>query len=292
MYQGSLTHPGCEENVNWYVVETPLLLQDDEIDFLLNSSDTNNTIGNYRNIQPVNGRPFKKICAVTLRVETLFQNPAFYFLSLLVLAGFFVWQSYGRIPPEEGKTFSANLWTIHPIISIVYIPNKESFSRRCRIALLYVTWLVQMIVECIAFRIQGHYKELYILYFGLIGVILSIPVTYTVGFFFRMYSKRSNENERLMHYDPTAMFRYMRTFKIISLCVIFFGLLFLYWQIAYLLGILAREWILSFLVGVFLDLCIFDSLAVLLSVKSHRIASLLKLRGYYFEGDISFYNIL
>ena len=292
MYQGSLTRPDCAENVNWYVVEAPVLINDDELDFLLNVTHSNSTYGSSRGVQKLNDRPLKKICAVTSRAETLLRNPCFYFLTILIIAGFFFWQSYGRIPPEEGKTFYADLWTIHPILSIINIPNKQSFSRRCRIALLYVTWLVQMLIECLAFRIQGYYKDLYILYFALLGIAISIPVSYGIGFFFRMYSKRANENERLMHYDTTAMHRYMKTFKLITLCSIVVGLLFLYWQIAYLVGILAREWILSFLLGVTIDLCVLDCLAVFISFKSDRIASFLKLRGYYFEGDISFYSIL
>ncbi len=292
MYQGSTTRPACEENVNWYVIEVPILVKDNEFDFLFNKGDFKSNVESNRAIKPLNDRPLRKICGVTSRIETLFQNPAFYFLTILIAAGYFLWQSYGRIPPEEGKIFYANTWTMHPIVSIVHVPNKQSFSRRCRIALLYVTWMVQMLIECISFRIQGYYRENSMVYFAILGVLFSIPATYALGFFFRMYSKRANENERFMHYDPTAMNRYMRIFKLSTLCTLGIGIIFLYWQIAYLVGILATQWILSFLIGVAIDLCILDCIIVVLSFKSEQLANLLKLRGYYFEGDISFYNIL
>jgi len=278
--------------VNWYVLENPLVIKDDELDFLLNLVNSGDKVQNNRTIQAINGRPIQKICSVTSRIRTLFQNPAFYFLTILIIAGYLIWHSYGRLPPEHGKTLYANMWTIHPIVSIVYIPNKESFSRRCRIALLYVTLMVQMVIECLAFRIQGYYKESYIIYFAILGIIFSIPATYTVGFFFRMYSKRANENERLMHYDITTMVRYRRIFKLATMCTLAFGIVLLYWQIVYLVGILATEWILSFIVGVGIDLLILDFAAVFLSMKYEKCANILKLRGYYFDGDISFYNIL
>jgi len=292
MYQGSMTRPACEENVNWYVIEDPILINDNEFDFIFKDKNFKNNVENNRAIKLLNDRPLRKICDVTSRIETIFQNPAFYFFTIMIVAGYFFWQSYGRIPPEEGKIFYANTWTMHPIVSIVHVPNKQSFSRRCRIALLYVTWMVQMLIECIAFRIQGYYRENYVIYFAILGVMFSIPATYTLGFFFRMYSKRANENERFMHYDPTAMNRYMKIFKLSTLCTLGIGIIFLYWQIAYLVGILATQWIMSFLIGVAIDLCILDIIIVFASIKSERLANLLKLRGYYFEGDISFYNIL
>jgi len=292
MYQGSMTRPACEENVNWYVMEVPILINDNEFDFIFKDKNFRDNVENNRAIQPLNARPLREICSVTSRIETIFQNPAFYFFTIMIVAGYFFWQSYGRIPPEDGKIFYANTWTMHPIVSIVHVPNKQSFSRRCRIALLYVTWMVQMLIECIAFRIQGYYRENYVIYFAILGVMFSVPATYTLGFFFRMYSKRANENERFMHYDPTAMNRYMRIFKLSTLCTLGIGIIFLYWQIAYLVGILATQWIMSFLIGVAIDLCILDIIIVFASLKSERLSNLLKLRGYYFEGDISFYNIL
>jgi Carbonic anhydrase len=295
MYQGSLTYPTCDEIVNWYVVEKPLLINDHELSFF-NSTYTQSEhypkTGNAREIQLINARKIKRICNVTSRIENLFQNPAFYFLLCFAGLGYAFWKYYGQIPANKDQPIKGNIWTLHPLVSIISVPDKETFSRHCRIGILYVNWVTQMIVECIAFRIEGYYRDISSVYFALIGIAISIPITYSVGIFFRLYSKRLNENQRQMHFDSTRMLKYAKIFKIACISIISVGLLFLFWQISYLVGVLAKQWIISFAFGVFLDLCILDPLAIWVAIKNDKIADLLKFRGFYFDGDMWFYSIL
>lgn len=95
-----------------------------------------------------------------------------------------------------------------------------------------------------------------------------------------------------MHFDDKSLTKYKSLFKILSLSIISGGVLLLYWEIAYLVGILGRELILSFVMGVIFDLAVLDVIVVVLSKKSDVLGGLFKLRGYYYDGDVSFYNIL
>jgi len=95
-----------------------------------------------------------------------------------------------------------------------------------------------------------------------------------------------------MHFDGKSLEKYKKLFKVASLSIIIGGIVFLYWEIAYLVGILGRELIFSFILGIVFDLGILDVIVVNLSQKSETLGGLFKLRGYYYDGDISFYNIL
>lgn len=95
-----------------------------------------------------------------------------------------------------------------------------------------------------------------------------------------------------MHFDSKSLEKYKRTFKLASLSIIIGGILFLYWEIPYLVGILGRELVFAFFLGVIFDLVFLDVIVVILSRRSDTLGNLFKLRGYYFDGDVSFYNIL
>ena len=64
LYQGSDTIPTCDENILWYVVETPIDISTGQIsafDSIYKNSQTfANGNGNNRNIQALNGRVIKK----------------------------------------------------------------------------------------------------------------------------------------------------------------------------------------------------------------------------------------
>lgn len=56
-YRGSLTTPPCTEKVNWFVLEKPISVSEEQIKMLSIAMPVNN----YRDIQPLNGRKINKI---------------------------------------------------------------------------------------------------------------------------------------------------------------------------------------------------------------------------------------
>lgn len=65
-YRGSLTTPPCTEKVNWFVLEKPISVSEEQIKMLSISMPINN----YRDIQPLNGRKINKIMPLATNSAT------------------------------------------------------------------------------------------------------------------------------------------------------------------------------------------------------------------------------
>lgn len=303
LYKGSNTQPSCDEEVNWYVLESPLKVSENDLKFAKNtyfagsSSGYNHQTGNARDLQAGNSRVIQKLCEVTdLKDQPLHYNGVLVIGILLIGTYIGLYFTYGkrqeRLEGEEHIFSGNNLWTLHPVYSIINIPSRDGYSRRSRISILFIEWLTQLSITSLWYSSYQFSTYGDILTVSILSIICTIPIAFLLGLFFRRYYQRVREISSKMHSDEVFIRSERLTFLAICLGVSFIDFLVMYSLVDDLIGKLSRYAVYSFLFALVIQECVIEPFFIFLAGKLSIILPILKLRGYYFEGEITQYNII
>jgi hypothetical protein len=289
-YKGSMTTPGCEQQINWYVVETPFMISVEQLEFFDTTYLKNSSYpltGNARELQPVYDRKVIKMCNVHTQVESAVlpgragTHPAlvlgFGVLALYVLLFISKWYLF----KEYYKGHNTSIMTMHPMISIFMIPPEQHFAKQARYTLFVTTILTQFAINAVLF--DEHivkYMLSSIFKHAWYSIFLAVPINYILGgLAYLIYNSSGSANDATTC-SPKALKR------------IFFGLAWVF--IALDLMIIMQETndlteeynillIAGSLFGLVMDTFVVEFVIIMLVSYFGFLVCLCKFRGYYFE---------
>ena len=296
MYKGSNTVPPCTEDVNWYVLESPLRISESDMQFIKGtffdeSKGFSQQTGNARDLQDLNSRMIQRLCDVTAFNDQPLSNGVLITALSLILLFLGLYFTYGRkVQGGEESAFTGNnLWTLHPIYSITSVPPKDDFQRRGRISILFTSWLTQLTSASLWYSTYQYNTSMDVLLVAIFAVISTIPINFFLGLLCRRYYRRVRELSSKAPSNASLSRSEKLVFLAICLGIMVVDLLLIYSHVDMLIGKLSRHSVYSFFAAVFLEECIIEPTLIYLASKFNIILPILKLRGYYFEGENTHY---
>jgi len=282
-----LTTPDCDEVVNWYVIDTPYSVTEEELEFF-NITYTQNssypTTGNARGLQLLNDRPLKRFCDVYKDIPVPPDSSPAVRVALFILGlyiALFFYTTYKKYDEPE-RSEEPTLLSLHPLYSLFNAPNRTGFSMRARMTLLFVSIMTQFAIESSLVDNTVERNKTLVYYAAIYGVLASAPRTYIMGVLYRTAYKKLPGP-----YASSVENRQMWFFKICFYVFAWAVLAFDFSEICKDVYLYSENTnyllILSLAVGMIVDFVILDFVIIGLAYLFPFMVNIFKWRGYYFE---------